>query len=252
MDKKFSELQKNYPIPLSANFAGYDSGGTGVWPGSALQTFIWSQSADYNIDKINNLYNTTNSNSGNWNTTYTTVANNSSMWNYQGTDIKSLTGNWQDTYSTVAANSSLWIGGDVSTPPLTGGTTNQIIQKTSNKDYSWQWKNKRTTLTLPTLTSTGNITCNALSADQFVVSVSGATISATFTTPTNPYDAQIIMWNIRYNTNIAGVSLSSDFRIPTTTLNWSASANRMDIFAAKYNQLDSRWDVISFAPGYLI
>lgn len=111
---------------------------------------------------------------------------------------------------------------------------------------------RRITTTLPTISATGTIASNALSADQFVVSLSGIALSATIGAPSNPYDAQIIMWNIRYTTNIARVLLDSSFRTPITTLNWSISANRMDIMAAKYNLLDSKWDIISFAPGYII
>lgn len=111
---------------------------------------------------------------------------------------------------------------------------------------------RRTTTTLPTVSATGTIASNALSADQFVVSLSGIALSATIGAPSNPFDAQIIMWNLRYTTNIARVSLASSFRTPITTLNWTISANRMDIMAAKYNALDSKWDIISFAPGYII
>lgn len=152
-------------------------------------------------------------------------------------------------FSTVQSNSSTWGG---STLP-TGGTANQILVKNSSTANDASWKNKRTTLTLATASGTSaTISCNALSADQFVVALSGASLSATFAAPISAYDAQIIMWNVRYTTNIARVILASDFRTPATTLNWSISTNKMDIFAAKYNALDSKWDVISFAPGYSI
>lgn len=111
---------------------------------------------------------------------------------------------------------------------------------------------KRTTTTLATISATGTIASNALSADQFVVALSGVALSATIGAPISAYDAQIIMWNLRYTTNVARVLLASSFRTPITTLNWTISANRMDIMAAKYNALDSKWDVISFAPGYII
>ena len=210
---------------------------------------------------------------------YSTVQSNSSTnWNYQGTDIKSLTGNWQNTYSTVNSSSASWIqslsfnssnaqlsisnGNTISLSALsasgsggslpTGGTTNQVLIKNSATSNDASWKNKRTTLTLATLSTTGTLSSNALSADQFVATLSGIALSATIGAPSNPYDAQIIMWNIRYTTNIARVLLDSSFRSPITTLNWTVSANRMDIMAAKYNLLDSKWDIISFAPGYII
>ena len=209
---------------------------------------------------------------------YSTVNSNSAVnWNYQGTDIKALTGNWQSTYSTVSATSGIWIqtlsfndsnaqlsisnGNTISLSSLSaapgsggslpaGGTTNQILVKNSATNNDAGWRNKRITLTLATLSTTGTLSSNALSADQFVVSLSGISLSATIGAPISAYDAQIIMWNIRYTTNIARVLLASSFRTPITTLNWSVSTNRMDIMAAKYNSLDSKWDVISFAPGY--
>ena len=150
-------------------------------------------------------------------------------------------------YSTVQSNSASW-----SNPLPAGGTTNQTLVKNSATNGDASWKNKRTTLTLNTLTATGTISSNALSADQFVVSLSGIALSATIGSPSNPYDSQIIMWNLRYTTNIARVLIDSSFRTPITTLNWSLSTNRMDIMAAKYNLPDNKWDVISFAPGYII
>jgi len=214
----------------------------------------------------------------NWQSTYSTVNSNSAVnWNYQGTDIKALTANWQSTYSTVSSTSGTWRqtlsfndinaqlsisnGNTISLSALSaasgsggslpvGGTTNQILVKNSATNNDAGWRNKRTTLTLATLSTTGTLSSNALSADQFVASLSGIALSATIGAPISAYDAQIIMWNIRYTTNIARVLLASSFRTPITTLNWSISANRMDIMAAKYNSLDSKWDVISFAPGY--
>ena len=180
---------------------------------------------------------------------YTTVQANSASWGTDSTTdtgVRALTANWQNTYSTVQGNSATW---GVSLP--TGGTTNQILVKNSATSNDASWKNKRTTSTLATASGTSaTISCNALSADQFVVSLSGLALSATFAAPISAYDAQIIMWNVRYTTNIARVLLASSFRTPATTLNWSISTNKMDIFAAKYNALDSKWDVISFAPGY--
>jgi len=209
---------------------------------------------------------------------YSTVQTNSATnWNYQGTDIKALTANWQSTYTTVSSTSGTWKqtisfndsnaqlsisnGNTISLSALSasssgggslpvGGSTNQILVKNSATNNDAGWRNKRTTLTLATLSTTGTLSSNALSADQFVASLSGIALSATIGAPISAYDAQIIMWNIRYTTNIARVLLASSFRTPITTLNWSISANRMDIMAAKYNLLDSKWDVISFAPGY--
>ncbi len=158
--------------------------------------------------------------SSNWNSVYNTVSSNSATtWNYQGTDVKALTSNWQASYTALASTSATW-------------------------------QTKRKSLTLASLTTTGTVSCNALSADRFVVTLSGASTSATFATPISAYDAQMIMWNVRYASNISLVSLASGFRTPLTTLNWSLSTNRMDIFAAQYNEPDNKWDVVSFAPGY--
>jgi hypothetical protein len=220
-----------------------------------------------NFEKSLGVYSTVQSNSAQWGTDSTT-----------DTGVRALTANWQNTYSTVNTTSASWLqtlsfnssnaqlsisnGNTISLSALSasgsggslpaGGTTNQILVKNSATANDASWKNKRITLTLPTLSTTGTLSSNALSADQFVASLSGVTLSATIGAPISAYDAQIIMWNIRYTTNIARVLLASSFRTPITTLNWSISANRMDIMAAKYNELDSKWDVISFAPGYII
>lgn len=212
---------------------------------------------------------------------YTTVQSNSASWAADSTTdagVRALTANWQNTYTTVGSNSANWTqtltfnssnaqlsissGNTISLSALSaassggslpaGGSTGQILVKNSATSNDASWKNKRTTLTLATLSTTGTISSNALSADQFVVALSGIALSATIGAPSNAYDAQIIMWNLRYTTNIARVLLDSSFRTPITTLNWTISANRMDIMAAKYNALDSKWDVISFAPGYII
>lgn len=149
--------------------------------------------------------------------------------------FQSGSGNWNASYNFV--NSGGTIGGDV--------TINGSLSATNGV--------RRRSLNLGTLSgTTATITSNATSADQFVVTLSGASLTATIGSPSNPYDSQIIMWNLRYQTNISTVALSSNFRTPITTLNWTVSSNRMDIMAAKYNALDSKWDVISFAPGYII
>jgi hypothetical protein len=206
-----------------------------------------------NVEKSLGVYSTVRSNSASWATDSTTDAG-----------VRSLTANWQSiyttfsgqsasnasVYSTVRSNSASWSGGGSGSLPA-GGTVNQVLVKNSDTAGDASWKNKRTTLTLATASGASvTISCNALSADQFVVSLSGVALSATFAAPISAYDAQIIMWNVRYTTNIARVLLASGFRTPVTTLNWSISTNKMDIFAAKFNALDSKWDVISFAPGY--
>lgn len=213
---------------------------------------------------------------------YSTVQSNSAQWaadSTTDTGVRALTANWQNTYSTVNTASASWLqtlsfnsnnaqlsisgGNTISLSALSaasgsgsslpaGGTVNQMLVKNSSTNGDASWQNRRTTLTLATLSTTGTISSNALSADQFVVALSGISLSATIGAPISAYDAQIIMWNLRYTTNIARVLLASAFRTPITTLNWTISANRMDIMAAKYNALDSKWDVISFAPGYII
>ena len=111
---------------------------------------------------------------------------------------------------------------------------------------------KRTSYVLGTMYSSDMVGVDASSYDEYVIPLSGSGLSATILPPSNPYDSQIIMWNIRYLYNADAVILDSAFRLPMTTLNWSLSAGRMDIFAAKYNGPDNKWDVISFAPGYII
>lgn len=189
-----------------------------------------------NIERTLTVYSTVQSNSANWIQTLSFNSSNAQLSISNGNTI---------SLSALSASDS---GGSLPA----GGTSGQILVKNSATSNDASWKNKRTTLTLPTLSATGTLSSNALSADQFVASLSGISLSATIGAPSNPYDAQIIMWNIRYTTNIARVLLDSSFRTPITTLNWTVSANRMDIMAAKYNLLDSKWDIISFAPGYII
>lgn len=224
----FSSLQNLSAVGSLDRLLIYINGLSGVsgFGTSTSQTF----------EKSLGVYSTVQANSASWGTDSTT-----------DTGVRALTANWQGTYTTVQSNSSTWSGSSL----LSGGTTNQVLIKNSDTTGDASWKNKRTTLTLATASGTSaTISCNALSADQFVVSLSGVALSATFAAPISAYDAQIIMWNVRYTTNIARVLLASSFRTPVTTLNWSISTNKMDIFAAKYNALDSKWDVISFAPGY--
>jgi hypothetical protein len=187
------------------------------------------------LEKGFGIYSTVQSNSANWTQTLAFNSSNAQLTISNGNTI---------SLSALSASS----GGSLPT----GGTTSQILVKNSATNGDASWKNKRITLTLPTISATGTIASNALSADQFVVSLSGIALSATIGAPISAYDAQIIMWNVRYTTNIARVLLASSFRTPITTLNWTISANRMDIMAAKYNALDSKWDIISFAPGYII
>jgi hypothetical protein len=233
--------------------------------GDDVALAFWAMSADYISEadlsfigglsaNWQNTYTGFSTQSANNVTVYTSVNNSSANWQNTYTGFSTQSANNSSVYETVNSISATWGGGGGGSPTfLSGGTTNQILTKQSSTDYATVWKNKRTSISLGTISSTSTINCNALSADQFVVTLSGASVSATFNGPTNPYDAQIIMWNVRYQTNVASVALSSNvFRTPITTLNWSLSTNRMDIFAAKYNLLDSKWDVVSFAPGYLI
>jgi hypothetical protein len=181
---------------------------------------------------------------------YTTVQSNSASW-LQTLSFNSSNAQLSISNGNTISLSALSASGSGGSLPV-GGTTNQVLVKNSSTNNDASWKNKRTTQTLTTLSTTGTISSNALSADQFVVALSGISLSATIGAPISAYDAQIIMWNLRYTTNVARVLLASSFRTPITTLNWTISANRMDIMAAKYNALDSKWDVISFAPGYII
>lgn len=189
----------------TANTSQASTGSTLKAPISSINSEVWGLSANYNIDKISNIFTTVNSNSAGWE---------------------------------YADN-------------LSGGTANQILAKTNNNS-TFTWSNKRVVNTNSTISSTQNILFNALSADHFIIplSSSGSPLTATFGFPTNGYNGQLLMWDVRNLTNNCYVSLSSNFRSPVSTLSWSNSANKMDILAAKYNQLDNKWDIVSFLPGY--
>lgn len=73
------------------------SGSTKRGPISALDTSVWSVSSNYNIQKINPVYTTVNSNSAGWNNTYTTVNSNSSTWNSNTSSSKIELPTWTFT-----------------------------------------------------------------------------------------------------------------------------------------------------------
>lgn len=218
----------------TSNTGQASSGSTLKAPISSINSEVWGLSANYNVDKISSIYTTVNSNSA-------------INWAYQGTDVKLLTSDWVNISTVVKTNSAGWEYAD----NLSGGTANQILAKTNNNS-TFTWTNKRVINTKSTISSTQNVLFNALSADHFIIPLSsnGSPLTATFGFPSNGYNGQLLMWDVRNLTNNCYVSLSSNFRSPVSTLSWSNSVNKMDILAAKYNQLDNKWDIVSFLPGY--
>jgi len=222
------------------------SGSTKRFPVSAMDVSVWGLSANYNIDKIVPTFTTVRDSSANWNSVYTSYNTNSANYTNTFNATKSFSANWNSVYTTYNANSATSGGGVV------GGTKNQILVKNTSTDYDYTWKNKRVSHTFPTVLSTSSIYVDATVADRFVVPLSsnGTPYSAIFFPPTNGYDAQTIQWSIKYRTNVSTVALSTGFRLPSTVLGWSLSANKLDILSAQYDATDNQWDVVGFLPGY--
>lgn len=141
---------------------------------------------------------------------------------FLNTVVAENSANWDSTYNTVSESSASWTGG--------GGLT----------------------ISARTITSTTTLQFDASMVDQYIISVSGSNVSAIFAYPTNGTNKQLLVWDVRFLSNNTYVELSSNFRLPTTTLNWSNSANKLDMIASKFNTQDNKWDVVSFLPGFSI
>jgi hypothetical protein len=103
-----------------------------------------------------------------------------------------------------------------------------------------------------TLPYSATVNTNAILGSVFNLTLTGNVILAT---PTNGVDAQTLRWRIRQDaTGNRTITLGAGFRIPssaTLPLDWSTVGLNMDILAATYNAIDTRWDVVSVVPGYL-
>lgn len=84
--------------------------------------------------------------------------------------------------------------------------------------------------------------------------IGALTGNLTLANPTNPIDGQAVTWLIQQDgTGGRTVTLGNKFVIPssaTTPLAWSTSANKTDIFAAKYRLSADSWNIVSLVPGY--
>lgn len=122
---------------------------------------------------------------------------------------------------------------------------------TTVSDNSANWL-QDTSLVYNTFVASTSIDFDASITNEFIVPLSGTGLSATFNTPTNQNNSQIVTVNIRFMDTIDSVNLTSGYRVPLSiSLDWSLSAGYMDIMTVKYNHLDFRWDVINFASGYV-
>ena len=244
---------------------------SGIW--ASTNATVNGLSANWNSN-----FTSVNGNSANWNSVYTHINGVSAKNASNYTTVKSYSANWNSVYNyvngvsarnasnvvTVNSNSANWNGYQsnsatifsgiaAATNALSGGTTNQILTKTDSQDGHYAWRNKRIVYSYDSITTSQSLTFNALSADQFIVPLSGASpLTVYFTAPVSAYDGQMLMWDVRHVTANTTVSLCSDFRLPTASLSWSTLSGKMDIMAAKYNLLDSKWDVVSFLPGFNI
>jgi len=83
---KTSALSADYVLNVNTDFFVFvdiidhtqaATGSTKRAPGSAVNNMVWGISANYNINKINPVYTTVNTNSANWNSVYTAYNANS-------------------------------------------------------------------------------------------------------------------------------------------------------------------------------
>lgn len=96
-----------------------------------------------------------------------------------------------------------------------------------------------------------NVAIDASAGDIFDITLTG---NLTLDAPTNPVDGKRIQIRLKQDgTGSRTVTLNAIFRIPASTtppLLYSTGANLMDIFVAQYNLGATKWDIISFIPGY--
>lgn len=102
-----------------------------------------------------------------------------------------------------------------------------------------------------TLTYGATLNTDANTGDIFDVTLTGNTILAN---PTNPTNGQTIRWRITQDSSGGrGVTLGSKFAIPSTAtspLPVSTGSGMMDILGATYHLTRDKWDIIAFVPGY--
>lgn len=226
MGKKLSELPKKPTLTVSATYiAGFDSGlsTTYVFPASTFQTSVWSQSANYNIDKISPIYTNVIANSSNWNTTFTNFSTNSA--------------NYSSVYTNVNNNSGLYA------TKSDKGIANGYASLSSDGRIPFSQKSRRQRISVESLS--GSYVTDVSLADEFDILTTG---NLTLENPISSYHGQLCVWTVKFG-GVHSVSLGNQFRTGNT-ITWAMSANRFDKMGATYNGTDIKWDIVSFVANF--
>lgn len=94
------------------------------------------------------------------------------------------------------------------------------------------------------LTAGSTVATDASAGSLFTLTASS---DFTLSNPTNPADGMRRTWRIKLASHTP--TLGAAFRLPNgTTLTWDST--RWNYLGARYNAADSKWDILSFAPGY--
>lgn len=99
-------------------------------------------------------------------------------------------------------------------------------------------------------TDATSVAINAALGGRFKVTIGG---NRTLGNPANAYDGQLLVISVKQDaTGGRTVTLDTKYRLPngTSSLSWSTTAGRTDHLLVKYDSVDDKFDVLSFAPGY--
>jgi len=139
----------------------------------------------------------------------------------------------------TATQTALDLKANLAGPALTGATT--AVDLTQSGRY----------LSTPdALTDAATIAVDASLGNDFTVTLGG---NRTLGNPTNPVNGQKIMFAIRQDgTGNRTLTLGSAYRLGTdiSSVVLSTAAGKTDYLGVRYNNTDSKWDVIAFLKGY--
>lgn len=149
----------------------------------------------------------------------------------------------------AAASSHSHAGGDitsgtVSTARLGSGTANSSTFLRG--DGQWSIPHPA----VVSLSYASTLATDASSGSIFDVTLTG---NVTLSNPTNPTNGQTLRWRIAQDgTGGRTVTLGNKFALPASvpSLEFSTSANKVDILAATYHQASDKWHIVALVTGY--
>jgi hypothetical protein len=135
----------------------------------------------------------------------------------------------------------------------TGGSTNDILAKTSGTDYATAWTNTPTlnslTLTPETITYGATMAVNAATSTKKHITLAG---NGTISNPTNAVDGRVLIFRLRQDgtgTRVPVWDTKYRFRGDLATVTLSTAAGMIDRVGFEYDATDDRWDCVSFIKG---